>query len=913
MKNQIECLILVCVLLVSPAAISFGQSKTEESTVPLIIHTPYRLESGDIGSLFGGNFGALSEAKIAILPLTGLAGELSPDHPAARIIQPFNTDASLVQFEIPADIRNDVWAIWAGNANGWSAAQYVNKAQPYWVSERTVYPGQKLTLGGRNFVNPTNRSADGAAVKFTPVGGGTAFMAKIIDVSDYTVHFRAPEGLVPGTRYDITYTNGAGGIHGVADMGDNVERERITAVAKNAALTFFDWFNADVTWLSGVKTDFIVSVTRYGARGDGKTDDTPAINAAINAINENGGGVLYFPKGVYLIDGISIGSNTAIEGAGQGVSILKWRRQAAGTMVTLNGAGVGVFDISIFNNFRRPNGAEVDFLGGYIRGVMILGGDDSAGAILIDVDVITADGYGVDCHTSGAVVIQSCHIDSSHAAFFSRPTRRVRMTDSTLWNLTSATIAFWDNLDAGFNGGQNYFANNRFIGDSINYRALNDDRMDDNYRSWNEILLDITEHRPADFHGEEMIFINNSIEGVYGDPASNAGEGITCQSISPKSFFGYVRSADSSGIGTEKAEQCERLVKNQFYLTIIGGPGIGQFRKIVDVKGDRLIVDRPWDILPTTESVYTVDSATMHRAVWANNHYSAATNKSSFGLWSKSYDMTIADNVITGGAGIWYGTEMHEDPNPMGIHWCFTQYFLTVSNNHIESWGNPWFLTAHASGIGPSVDGGWSVAYHPNYPASTAYGIRIVGNHVQAPNDLSDPDHPIYGNNLWMDYVVNPDGSWTAADGTMPKVPPIPQYLTDAARANDGVKPWWAFDRATGEPNETHQIEHYLRWVPYNGIFIAGNAEHDPFPSANGQIVDGNVVTNQTNGVSMGNRAWNTIVRNNTLIGNKNDGYRGIEKSVNTIELPGGNRVPGYAPRQIDKRALQNSPPLEGN
>ncbi len=42
------------------------------------------------------------------------------------------------------------------------------------------------------------------------------------------------------------------------------------------------------------------NVRRYGATGDGKTLDSPAINAAINACNAAGGGIVYVSPGNYL-------------------------------------------------------------------------------------------------------------------------------------------------------------------------------------------------------------------------------------------------------------------------------------------------------------------------------------------------------------------------------------------------------------------------------------------------------------------------------------------------------------------------------------------------------------------------------------------------------------------------------------
>lgn len=45
------------------------------------------------------------------------------------------------------------------------------------------------------------------------------------------------------------------------------------------------------------------NVVDYGATGDGSTDDTAAIQAAIDAAEAAGGGVVYFPAGVYVVGG----------------------------------------------------------------------------------------------------------------------------------------------------------------------------------------------------------------------------------------------------------------------------------------------------------------------------------------------------------------------------------------------------------------------------------------------------------------------------------------------------------------------------------------------------------------------------------------------------------------------------------
>ncbi len=65
--------------------------------------------------------------------------------------------------------------------------------------------------------------------------------------------------------------------------------------------------------VDGIK---LVDVRTHGALGDGKTDDTQAIQTAIDAVRQAGGGVVYVPEGTYVVNRLALYSNIQLMGSG---------------------------------------------------------------------------------------------------------------------------------------------------------------------------------------------------------------------------------------------------------------------------------------------------------------------------------------------------------------------------------------------------------------------------------------------------------------------------------------------------------------------------------------------------------------------------------------------------------------------
>lgn len=101
-----------------------------------------------------------------------------------------------------------------------------------------------------------------------------------------------------------------------------------------------------------------ISAKQFGAKGNGVTDDSAAIQTAVNFLGLNGGGRLYCPAGVYLLSasGILVTTNNIwISGDGPGASILRLADAANAMCISIDGSttpivGGGLIGVEIDGN-----------------------------------------------------------------------------------------------------------------------------------------------------------------------------------------------------------------------------------------------------------------------------------------------------------------------------------------------------------------------------------------------------------------------------------------------------------------------------------------------------------------------------------------------------------------------------------
>lgn len=91
------------------------------------------------------------------------------------------------------------------------------------------------------------------------------------------------------------------------------------------------------TTLDFLSKSLVFNVKFYGATGDATTNDTTGIQAAITAANSAGGGVVFFPKGTYLTNKLTLYTAVSLIGVGAHGTIIKLRDSQNTALLTTNG------------------------------------------------------------------------------------------------------------------------------------------------------------------------------------------------------------------------------------------------------------------------------------------------------------------------------------------------------------------------------------------------------------------------------------------------------------------------------------------------------------------------------------------------------------------------------------------------
>lgn len=192
-------------------------------------------------------------------------------------------------------------AVWVGDGTAWSRPYLVNRPQAQWLYPQTQAPGEPVRVFGRTFSWSYHLPSALAVVR--PAGTTNAIPLRVAAQHHEDGHTERwslcawlPSDLAPG-EYELAVHGRHGGAYGWSDPLP------LTVAAKPAAAR---------------RT---VNARDLGAAGDGLTDDTAALEAALKRASP--GGTLLLPPGTYALSRtLEIPEDVIIQGTGMGQTIL---------------------------------------------------------------------------------------------------------------------------------------------------------------------------------------------------------------------------------------------------------------------------------------------------------------------------------------------------------------------------------------------------------------------------------------------------------------------------------------------------------------------------------------------------------------------------------------------------------------
>jgi hypothetical protein len=434
----------------------------------------------------------------------------------------------------------------------------------------------------------------------------------------------------------------------------------------------------------------VFNVKDYGAKADGKVNDTPAIVSALDAAAKNGGGVVYLPKGIYRITHtLVMPENIKFKGDGQDDTRLlaDYSLREIGALpkaVVAVSSNVEIYDLS-FHGTRR-----LDFMKGF----------DTSGNGLKNVSIhdIRTQFYGyvgTPTEGRGGPTVGFDSADEIRFAIHSETYRSYQYD----FNVGATNFKF-DNVinltDIGERGLHGFFE----------YSKISNTNFDNKWwvpRSEEAVIIENIDSFSS-CNGADGNFYMSNVN--HHNSMFNNRELYTSDGL-PLYRDVVVQQIDNETYKVINLSlKANQLVGKGIYVT--EGQGLGQVRRIISNTTDTFKVDIPFVVPPNRNSRAHI---TYWRAgsFFVNNIFDDGQGGGTYG--------TLVDSVFDGNKFIRHSGQvlnLHE-----GVLW----YFSNINSELIKPW---W---SHGDGVsaGNSI-GAHSFMFQFGRGAASSMGILYKGN-----------------------------------------------------------------------------------------------------------------------------------------------------------------------------------------
>lgn len=627
--------------------------------LPVVFNYTKSAAPGDVIGLQGSDFG--STPQVWIQRVSGNETSVSPQ---TQLPLESSYSSIYVSARIPNTLTMGLYAVWVKVGSILSNPVYINRANAWGANDlcgTEINPGQNLRLFGRNL------SINGASPTVRFVSGANSFPATVNTATSGNnwLTITAPTGLSNGTTYQVLVKNGYGGSYGETSLDYTLTGRTVNNDPFGLGIPW----GADFTFSANVynvKTDPRLALR---AAGNGVADDRAAIQSAIDTANGAGGGVIFFPSGTYLISSntpLVLKSNVILMGAGMNSSQIKFQRGGSGLttngIVAFNCSKIGFIDIALYNTNTG---------GGYMSRL-----ETNANVVLLRSKFSADSGKNMYWVNNTKIIAKDSVFNANQSlastGTFGEVVYILGTTDLIFKNNTVTWYSLRVNLD---NSSRSLIEGNHLT------RAV----QNPNQGAESGAISIANMHK--------LILIDNVIDRSGTGPLSynNDGEAILCQGGGPLAFdFGTVTSATATSLSNSSktwidySQPIPQQAGQGYYVSVIAGTGTGQIRKIIASTGTSLTVDKPWDVIPTGGSVYTISPFQMYQALIQNNQL--FEHPLGLMLYNVSaLDVSINANTLEDCGSIWLFTNNQPTTSSATINQTDIQVDVSITNNYVSN------------------------------------------------------------------------------------------------------------------------------------------------------------------------------------------------------------------------------------
>ncbi|WP_162944326.1 glycosyl hydrolase family 28-related protein [Paenibacillus aceti] len=248
-----------------------------------------------------------------------------------------------------------------------------------------------------------------------------------------------------------------------------------------------------VATISAAASSKVLNVKDYGARGDGSTDDTAAVQQALDAAAGRGGQV-YFPAGTYSVNPektLTVEGNTTIIGDGTSSVIQASKRSFGWEMMRATGSQIEIRNISLDGNMAvnrvlvigggsskvkisksivanatHNSNPGSDYYIGVVSGIVVYGNTNQ-----IEIDATEVKNISAVNLTSGSLISRGIYVTTTWGSG-EKAAAQVSITNSHIHHIGPADDG--DGIyyeDSNLDKGQGMNTNSRIAGNTFDHNA----------------------------------------------------------------------------------------------------------------------------------------------------------------------------------------------------------------------------------------------------------------------------------------------------------------------------------------------------------------------------------------------------------------------------------------------------------